>query len=128
MKKAFTMIELIFVIVIIGILAAIAIPRLAGTSEEAKKILVMSYISTLNRTVGTTMYTSTLHSNAVGVVATAEYCGVLNVIDNPYIDPISEVPIAADCELTSNLDTAFKAGSKFTDGDASTVPKWKYTY
>ncbi len=34
-KKAFTMIELIFVIVIIGILAAIAIPKLAATRDDA---------------------------------------------------------------------------------------------
>lgn len=35
MKKAFTMIELIFVIVIIGILASIAIPKLAVTRDDA---------------------------------------------------------------------------------------------
>ena len=35
MKKAFTMIELIFVIVILGILAAVAIPKLAATRHDA---------------------------------------------------------------------------------------------
>ena len=36
MKNAFTMIELIFVIVILGILAAIAIPKLAATRDDAQ--------------------------------------------------------------------------------------------
>jgi len=35
MKKAFTLIELIFIIVIIGILLSTAIPRLAGTRDDA---------------------------------------------------------------------------------------------
>ena len=35
MKKAFTMIELILVIVVIGVLAAIAIPRISATRDDA---------------------------------------------------------------------------------------------
>jgi len=35
MKKAFTMVELIFVVVVIGILASIAIPKLSATRDDA---------------------------------------------------------------------------------------------
>ncbi|OQX60379.1 MAG: hypothetical protein B5M52_00180 [Helicobacteraceae bacterium 4484_230] len=34
--KAFTMIELVFVIVVLGILAAVAIPRFSATRDDAK--------------------------------------------------------------------------------------------
>ncbi len=36
LKKAFTLLELLFVIVIIGVLASVAIPKFAGLSDNAK--------------------------------------------------------------------------------------------
>ncbi len=36
MKKSFTMIELVFIIVILGILAAVAMPKLLGTRDDAQ--------------------------------------------------------------------------------------------
>ena len=47
MKKGFTMIELIFVIVILGILASVAIPRLAGTRTDAEISATVANIRTL---------------------------------------------------------------------------------
>ena len=47
MKKAFTMIELIFVIVILGILASVAIPRLAGTRTDAEIAATVANLRTL---------------------------------------------------------------------------------
>ena len=47
MKKGFTMIELIFVIVILGILASVAIPRLAATKADAEISAAVANLRTL---------------------------------------------------------------------------------
>ncbi len=52
-KKAFTMIELILVIIIIGILAAIAIPKLTATRDDAEVVAIIANVRTVLGNFGT---------------------------------------------------------------------------
>jgi general secretion pathway protein G len=73
MKRAgFTMIELIFVIVILGILAAVAIPKLAATRDDAK-------ISAAATTVNTLIQDITTYYTAKGDVNSTDLADITNV-------------------------------------------------
>jgi len=48
-RRGFTMIELIFVIVILGILASVAIPKLAATRTDAQITSALTEITTLKK-------------------------------------------------------------------------------
>ena len=51
MKRGFSMIELIFVIVILGILASVALPKLAATRDDASASGIKSDVGTLTQAV-----------------------------------------------------------------------------
>ena len=53
MKKAFTMVELVFVIVALGILAMVALPRLASSKEDAEITRVKAEIAAIRSAIQT---------------------------------------------------------------------------
>jgi len=94
MKKAFTMIELIFVIVIIGILAAVAIPKLAATRDDATIANIITNARTLLRDASS-YYTSQGPSvwNTVKAATVSSVVTYINSDCSTYIDPENDAII-----------------------------------
>lgn len=63
MKKAFTIIELVFVIVIIGILAGVAVPRLAATRDDAEIAKAKATIASVKAALSTERQLRVLRGN-----------------------------------------------------------------
>lgn len=84
-KKGFTMVELIFVIVILGILAAVVIPKLAATRDDAEIAKFAQNLSTLitdiasYRTSQGKYETKISDMTNVGIINTEDYKAELKI-------------------------------------------------
>ena len=135
MKRAgFTMIELIFVIVILGILASVAVPKLIGVKESADEGLIKGFVGTLNRTVGASKWSQSLMDGADGSVTGGTYN--ITIADTEFPSSFSGVAIV-DLTTCADANASASTGSALVsndadfniicrDGSASQAPKFWY--
>jgi prepilin-type N-terminal cleavage/methylation domain-containing protein len=65
MKRAFTLIEMIFVIVIIGLLAAVAIPKLLHLKQNAEAAPLLEVLSDINGSGVASAYLNAVQINGI---------------------------------------------------------------
>ncbi len=110
--KAFTMIEVVFVIVIIGILSAVVAPRFIGVTHSARLTKVQSFVDVLNRTVAPMMWSSIQHNvpTANGSVTHNDVSGIAKYSSLFDVDTANPINIkdaqmkAIPLEITTNAD------------------------
>jgi general secretion pathway protein G len=122
-RSGFTMIELIFVIVILGILAAVAIPKLAATRDDAKIAKGATEVATLVSDFGS-YYTAQGKFGKISNMTNV----TLDDVGSDFNETISVYYLINDKEcLEINTTTTAAADGNFTvsytGDDASAVCK-----
>jgi len=112
-QKGFTLIELVMVIVILGILAAFAIPKFADLSGDAEEAVCQGGLAAVKSASG--IFHAAWLAGGSGTSVTTMEDGVT------YTPTSTGYPDVDNMATLANLDGSFTAGTPAGSGDSETI-------
>ncbi|WP_321328109.1 type II secretion system protein [uncultured Ilyobacter sp.] len=117
-KRGFTLIELMVVIAIIGLLAAIALPKFSDVTSQAKVANVQGNLSTLRTSIGMYFAKTDAYPDLVtsGVAASANEGGSLLATFTDFYNKsaMPETPATTTIAASNSVDTGTVSGNDVT--------------
>jgi len=126
-QKAFTMVELVFVIVVIGILAAIAIPKFAATRDDATITKAIATIGSVRSAISTERQKRILRGEFDKIYKLSSSATLGNVIFDAF-DGNTSNPVLEYGPLSCAVATDLGCWRETTTGTAVPDPTSVYTY
>jgi len=110
-RRGFSIIELVFVIIITGIIAVVALPRFIGISDDAHLAKIQAFSGTLNRSVGAAMWSGLQRSEPSqnGVLSTSTNYAA--IIEDVQVDTIPTEFIGLGIPATISLVTCLPSNT-----------------
>ena len=118
-KKAFTMVELIFVIVVIGILAAIAVPKFAATRDDALITRGMATLASVRSAIATERQKRILRGDFTDITDLGHVDGGVTYVFS-YFDGNTSGPRV--------LEYSLKSGTRSGDWERSDATTYYFHY
>lgn len=128
-RAAFNIIELIFVIIILGILSSVVIVKMGDMTKHAKETQLKSFVGTLNRSVGPAIWFKSTEEERGGSIAFADYDADLS----KYIEIIPNytlAPALINCNASGDgIFVSYTFGKNYEvhcrDGNTTTSPDFR---
>ncbi|PHS34086.1 MAG: hypothetical protein COA92_03390 [Sulfurovum sp.] len=126
-KKAFTMIELIFVIVVIGILSAIAVPKFAATRGDAVMTKAKTTVASVRSAVATHRQKRILRGEFATISTLSSTTTLGNAIFDGF-DGNTSTSVLEYPPLSCATATSTSCWRETTTGTGTSASPTKYTF